>query len=85
MKSMRLLFVLTVLLAAVDLQLDAQVLLSDNMPAAGVLGHTNFTTAPKVVDTTASRLDMPKGIAVDPTTGKLFVADYNNRRVLRWS
>jgi len=53
--------------------------------AAGVLGHTNFTTAPKVVDTTASRMDMPKGIAVDPTTGKLFVADYNNRRVLRWS
>jgi sugar lactone lactonase YvrE len=53
------------------------------MPASGVLGQTDFVTATSGL--TASTLNGPKGIAIDPTTGKLFVADYENRRVLRWS
>ena len=85
MKSTRLLFVVAVLLAAMSLPLYGQVPLTDNMPAVGVLGQTNFTTAPSAVSPTASVLNTPKGIAIDPTTGKLFVADYENRRVLRWS
>jgi DNA-binding beta-propeller fold protein YncE len=85
MKSTRLLFVVAVLLAAMSLPLYGQVPLTDNMPAVGVLGQTNFTTAPITAAPTASVLNTPKGIAIDPTTGKLFVADYENRRVLRWS
>ena len=85
MKSTRLLFVVAVLLAAMSLPLYGQVPLMDNMPASGVLGQTNFTTAPTTAAPTASVLNTPKGIALDPTTGKLFVADYENRRVLRWS
>ncbi|MCK7522999.1 MAG: hypothetical protein MZV64_37635 [Ignavibacteriales bacterium] len=53
------------------------------MPAVGVLGQTDFVT--NTSGLTASTLNGPKGIAIDPTTGKLFVADYENRRVLRWS
>ena len=85
MKFTRLLFVVAVLLTALTWSVYGQVPLSDNMPASGILGYTSFTSPPKVVDTAANHMDMPKGIAVDPTTGKLFVADYNNRRVLRWS
>lgn len=61
----------------------AQVPLYNNMPANGVLGQTDFVTLTSGL--TASTLNTPKGIAIDPTTGKLFVADYENRRVLRWS
>jgi DNA-binding beta-propeller fold protein YncE len=85
MRNIRLLFVLAVVLAAMSLSVYGQVPLTDNMPAVGVLGQTNFTTAPSAVSPTASVLNTPKGIAIDPTTGKLFVADYENRRVLRWS
>ncbi len=48
-----------------------------------VLGQPDFETngtAP-VSDTSLNR---PRGIAIDPTTGKLFIADTNNNRVLRY-
>ncbi|MFA6456675.1 MAG: fibronectin type III domain-containing protein [Bacteroidota bacterium] len=63
--------------------LPAQVPLSNNIAAVGVLGQTDLLS--NTLGLSASKMDMPKGIAIDPTTGKLFVADYNNRRVLRWS
>ena len=85
MKHLRILFVATLLLTALNVSVFGQVPVSDNMPAVGVLGQSNFTTAPSTVAPTASVLNTPKGIAIDPTTGKLFVADYENRRVLRWS
>jgi streptogramin lyase len=85
MKRFKILFVAALLLTALNLSVYGQVPLSNNMPAVGVLGQANFTTAPASVAPTASVLNTPKGIAVDPTTGKLFVADYSNRRVLRWS
>ena len=85
MKHFRILLVMMALLSALTLVMYGQVPLTTNMPAVGVLGQTDFVTSPSTVLPTASVLNTPKGIAVDPTTGKLFVADYENRRVLRWS
>lgn len=62
---------------------EAQVPLSSNMPAAGVLGQANFSSSG--FGTTAGSLRAPAGVAIDPATGKLFVVDRYNNRVLRWS
>ena len=56
--------------------------LFNNMPANGVLGQPNFTSNQS--GTSASNLKSPSGVAVDPLTGKLFVVDRYNNRVLRW-
>lgn len=48
-----------------------------------VLGQANFSVG--VSGTSATQVYHPRGAAVDPATGKLFVADYFNCRVLRWS
>lgn len=85
MKDKRILVTIIFFLITFSLSVYSQVPLSNNMPASGVLGQTNFTTSPTTQSPTASTLNTPKGIAIDPTTGKLFVADYENRRVLRWS
>jgi len=85
MKHGKILFAAIFLLTTISLSVYAQLPLSDNMPAVGVLGQADFVTAPVSALPTASTMKEPKGIAVDPTTGKLFVADYQNRRVLRWS
>jgi len=49
--------------------------------AAQVLGQTGFTT--RTATTTASNLSRPGGMAVD-ASGRLWVADYFNNRVLRY-
>src|SRR5688572_15040915 len=50
--------------------------------ASLALGQTTFTTndAPAA---SANTMNTPAGVAVDPTSGKVFVADTNNNRVLR--
>jgi predicted esterase/sugar lactone lactonase YvrE len=63
--------------------LFAQSPLINNMPASGVLGQLNFTSNP--YGTTSGTLNSPSGVVVDPTTGKLFVVDRYNNRILRWS
>jgi predicted esterase/DNA-binding beta-propeller fold protein YncE len=63
--------------------LTAQSELINNMPASGVLGQQNFTS--NIKGTTSNTLNSPSGAAVDPITGKLFVVDRYNNRVLRWS
>ena len=63
--------------------LFAQSPLFNNMTANGVLGQLSFTS--NVSGTNSSSLNSPSGVAVDPTTGKLFVVDRYNNRVLRWS
>jgi predicted esterase/sugar lactone lactonase YvrE len=63
--------------------LIAQSPLINNMPASGVLGQLNFTS--NQYGTTSSTLNSPSGVAVDPITGKLFVVDRYNNRILRWS
>jgi len=55
------------------------------MPANGVLGTTDFVTNTGYTSPTDTTLAEPFCVAIDPTTGKLFVADRDNRRVLRWS
>lgn len=56
----------------------------DFQAAAGVLGQpgfgTNGTGLPNAINFTS-----PRGIAVDPTTGKVFVVDNGHERVLRFS
>lgn len=60
----------------------AQSPLINNMPASGVIGQSDFTSGTS--GTTSNKLYAPSGVAVDPLTGKLFVADRYNNRVLRW-
>ncbi|MEM9018612.1 MAG: NHL repeat-containing protein, partial [Verrucomicrobiota bacterium] len=50
-----------------------------------VIGQPNFTSNEELNPPTASSLNGPEGIAIDPTTGKLFVADAGNDRILRFS
>ena len=56
---------------------------SNGQNADVVLGQANFFVG--VSGTSAIQVYHPRGAVVDPTTGKLFVADYFNCRVLRWS
>lgn len=85
MKNTKGLFLLFSLLICFGISVSAQVPLANNMPASGVLGTTDFVTNTNYTAPTASTLAEPFCVAVDPTTGKLFVADRDNRRVLRWS
>ncbi|TSA30134.1 MAG: T9SS C-terminal target domain-containing protein [Ignavibacteriales bacterium] len=71
------------IIALTSTSLLAQVPLSNSISAVGVLGQTDLVSAANGLS--ASKVNTPKGIAIDPATGKLFVADYENRRVLRWS
>jgi DNA-binding beta-propeller fold protein YncE len=48
--------------------------------ADGVLGQPNFTSSVQV--TTQSGMTFPFGVAVDNSTGRLYVADYYNNRIL---
>ena len=61
----------------------AELPLSNNMAANGVLGQLDFVTGTS--GTSSGSLQAPSGVAIDPTTGKLFVVDRYNNRVLRWS
>jgi sugar lactone lactonase YvrE len=51
--------------------------------ATQVLGQANFTS--NTAATTQIRMDNPYGVAVDPATYKVFVAELNNHRVLRFA
>jgi sugar lactone lactonase YvrE len=56
-----------------------------NQAADFVIGQPGFTTIPQLATPSAANLSNPRGVAVDPTTGKIFVADTNNNRVLRFA
>ena len=79
----RILAVPLLLLGVLCLTASGQTPLTDNMPANGVLGQATLIT--NTAGTTASGMTNAFGVAIDPTTGKLFVADRNNSRVLRFS
>jgi sugar lactone lactonase YvrE len=58
--------------------------LYNGSPASVELGQPAMTLAsPNSV--TAGGLDFPRGAAVDPATGRLYVVDVNNNRVLWWN
>lgn len=56
---------------------------TNGQAAIGILGQKEFTT--NTSGTSARALKGPNGLAIDPLTGKLFVADRSNHRILRWS
>ncbi|MBK9291032.1 MAG: T9SS type A sorting domain-containing protein [Bacteroidetes bacterium] len=58
-------------------------LISNNPQAVSVVGQENFTSGSSGLS--ASKLNGPNGVAVDPVSGKVFVADRSNHRVLRYS
>jgi DNA-binding beta-propeller fold protein YncE len=53
--------------------------------AVSVLGQPDLVSESGFNPPTAASLDNADGVAVDPTTGKLFVSDSENHRILRFS
>ncbi|KPA09950.1 hypothetical protein MHK_009840, partial [Candidatus Magnetomorum sp. HK-1] len=62
---------------------DSQYMWSNNQAADVVLGQADFST--NIFGTDNNSFQNPIAVAVDPTTGKLFISDYTNNRVLRFS
>jgi len=54
-----------------------------NRPANMVIGQTDFAT--KTSGSGADKFNGPNGLAIDPTTNKLFVVDRANNRILRFA
>jgi sugar lactone lactonase YvrE len=57
---------------------------SNNQPASSVIGKPDFTTTTPTT-ASANNLLYPTDIAIDPTTGKVFVSDGVHHRILRFS
>lgn len=55
---------------------------SNGMAASYVIGQTGFNLNASA--TTAAGLSSPSGVVVDPATGKVFICDEGNNRVLRY-
>ncbi len=78
----RLLRFLIILVAyAVTNSISGQIV--NNPQAVGVLGQDNFTTGSSGLSVT--KLNGPNAVVVDPLTGKVFVVDRSNHRILRWA
>jgi DNA-binding beta-propeller fold protein YncE len=52
-------------------------------PASSVLGQSDFDSRSSLA--LPNRFSNPEAVAIDPTTGKVFVADSGNHRILRFS
>ncbi|MFN8381040.1 MAG: sortase [Anaerolineales bacterium] len=62
---------------------NAVLTVTNGMAASLVLGQPNFTSAGAGI--TATTMSAPYDVAVDPTTGKVFVSERTNNRVLRFA
>jgi sugar lactone lactonase YvrE len=62
---------------------QAQAGWTNGQAATVVLGQSTFTTSTQA--TTQNGMSGPTSVCVDKTTGKVFVADYRNHRVLRFT
>ena len=80
---MKKLFHLQFVLSALLFVAPAMAQFTNNLPAAGVLGQTTFSGYGG--GTTESKITGPNGVAIDQATGKLFVTDRSNNRILRWN
>jgi len=80
--ALRFLFALALLGLSLPAALAATI--STNASANLVLGQTLFTTNTTQSPATAGSLNLPAGVAVDAVSGKVFVADQSNNRVLRY-
>jgi DNA-binding beta-propeller fold protein YncE len=76
---LQLILILVVLLG----QRVAMAQFTNGQNANVVLGQPDFTS--NTAATSQSGMKIPLGVAVDPTTGKVFVVDNGNNRVLRFS
>jgi sugar lactone lactonase YvrE len=56
-----------------------------NAPADSILGQSSLSSQVEVTPPTSSSLTLVEGVAIDPTSGKVFVADSGNHRILRYS
>lgn len=66
-----------------DINYFNTLLVGNNPIPANVLGQESFTSGGSGLSST--KLNGPNGVAVDPVTGKVFVADRTNHRILRWA
>ncbi|HEU4324370.1 MAG TPA: NHL repeat-containing protein [Roseiflexaceae bacterium] len=64
------------------LRFDHAAGLPNGAPATGLIGHASFTTQRSI---SARAFDHPEAVAVDHASGKVFVADTRNHRVLRFA
>jgi sugar lactone lactonase YvrE len=78
--NLRLTLVLPLLLT-----LSAQARPKTNQAAVSILGQPNFTSEIDSDPPTSRSLYEVDGVAIDPTTGKLFVSESGNHRILRFS
>ncbi len=53
--------------------------------AISALGQASLTASEEAIRPTARSFYNPEGIAVDPATGKVFISDRENHRILRFS
>jgi len=86
MISKRILFALAALFASTFLTRAAGI--ANFASADFVLGQTLFTTnnpTSPTIPATPGSLRTPEGVAIDPVSGKIFVADTGNNRVLRYA
>ena len=58
---------------------------SNHAPADSLLGQASLSSQVEVTTPSASSLSLVEGVAVDLTSGKLFVADSGNHRILRFA
>lgn len=65
--------------------LSAQARPQSGSAAASLLGQPSFTSGLEFNPPTSRSFYGPNGLAIDPTTGKLFVSDERNHRILRFS
>lgn len=74
---------LALLAGSLSSPLSAGELWVNQRDASLVLGQADFDTAAEV--TSQAGMNDPWDVAVDPTTGKVFVADSNHNRILRFA
>jgi DNA-binding beta-propeller fold protein YncE len=77
------LLVALLVVAISALALTSTYALSNGQDASLVLGQATFTSG--ATGTTASTMNAPRGVAVDPVSGKVFVVESGNNRVLRFA
>jgi sugar lactone lactonase YvrE len=80
----RLIAAAAISLAILPIGGSTQAAFLSGQPASAVIGQPNFLSN-AFGNPTATSLFKPRGVAVDPTTGKLFVADGDNNRILRYA
>jgi len=85
MKTKSILVITLALILAISLVTPAYAFFapSNGQPATLVLGQPDFTS--HAAQTNQIRMQVPSGVAVDSKSGKVFVADTYNNRVLRFA